>query len=69
MSTQIRRRNLLRLIGVYTPRGKPKILNKKAVQIFLHVGTQRITSTQIRRYNLLQTGPTPLVRKPTILNK
>ena len=37
-----------------TPRRKPTILSKPAIQIYLHVGMQRITSTQIRRRNLLR---------------
>ena len=30
---------------VYTPRGKPTILSKTAIQIYLHVGTQRKTAS------------------------
>ena len=37
VSTQIRHRNLLRLNGVYIPRGKPTILSKIAIQFYLHV--------------------------------
>ena len=109
MSTQIRRCNLLRLIGVYTPRGKkqfsskqlskfismlvnnvypdqtpkivapnrslpprgkPTVLSKTIIQIYLHVGRQRIMCTQIRRRNLLRLIRVYTPRgKPTILSK
>ena len=70
MSIQIRHRNLLRLIGVYTLRGKPTILSKAAIQFYLHVGRQRIMSTQIRHCNLLRLiGVYIPCGKPTILSK
>ena len=70
MSTQLRRRILLRLIGVYTPREKPTILSKTAIQIYLHVGMQWIMSTQIWRRILLRLIGVYTPRgKPTILSK
>ena len=68
MSTQIRRRNLLRPIGVYTIREKPKLFSKTAIHFYLNV--QRIVSTRIRRRNLLRSiGVYTIRQRPEIFNE